>query len=121
MSKKLIATDLSSSIEKLIRNHLENQQHEVAQAVARAFGKTTAMKTNGIIRRAPRRSREELETLSHRLLAAIKSKPGESMRVLSNDMGESAAALVRPSAFLKKRKQIKTVGKCSLMRYFPLS
>ena len=71
--------------------------------------------------RLPRRGSAEIEALSLRLLAAIKKTPGETMSVLRRELGVSAEELILPSRLLKKKKQVKTVGAYSLMRYFSLS
>ena len=111
---------LGQSIEKLIREHLAEQKEELQQLVSLAFGEKRKSMRNENICRA-RRSRETLEDSASRLLAAVKNKPGETMQVLSADLGLSAVELHLPQVMLKKRKQIRTVGQRNLMRYFSVS
>jgi hypothetical protein len=121
MPRKNAESSLSASIEKLIREHLVNQQHEVTRVVARSFGKLSTLPMRQVGHRLPRRSSAEIEALSVRLLAGIKKMPGETMSELRREIGVSAEELILPSRLLKKKKQVKTVGAYSSMRYFPLS
>lgn len=112
---------LGNAIEKLIRENLAEQKNELLNSIARAFGKNMKVSraTNSGVR--VRRTQEELESIASRLLTAVKNNPGETMKVLAAAVGMSAIELCRPQAILKKRKQIRTVGQRSLMRYFPMS
>jgi len=87
--------------------------------------KRTAPKRGASTRRSratgARRTPEEVEALSTRLLAAVESAPGETMTTLAASLTLGAAELSLPASQLKKAGRVKTVGERSRMRYYPMT
>ena len=119
--------ELVGRIERLVQEHISTTRKEVEEAVERAF----ALATTRAPTRAPRRVRasaegrrrapEELAALSERLHQAVCAKPGETMNVLSADVGASSRELHRPMALLKDASRVRSAGSRNASRYFPMA
>jgi len=71
-------------------------------------------------RATPRRSSEEITSLSNRFLAVVRSEPGKPMSALAPQVGVKPSELQVPVARLKAAKKLKTVGQRHLTCYFPV-
>ncbi len=69
---------------------------------------------------APQRSAEEIAALEARLLAVVRSNPGQSLSALAPQVGVTPAKLRVPVVRLKAKKQIKLVGQRQFTCYFPV-
>ena len=119
---------LEREIEKLIREHLAACRKAATAAVERAFSavmnepapvKGPAKATSKEAR--PRRSPEELATLTEKLYDAMCATPGEIMAVLAEQLGIPSRSLDLPATRLKHAGRVRTVGKRQNMRYFPMA
>ena len=70
---------------------------------------------------SPRRSKEEIATLSNRFLEVVRSEPGQPMSVLAPRIGATASELQVPVARLKAARKVRTVGRRHLTCYFPVA
>ena len=125
MPKAQNAQDLARQIEELVADFLAANRAAASAAVQRAFASASPpcrprapRSTPNAI--APRRSPDEVTTLSERLYAAICAKPGESMAVLAPSLGATSRALQVPAAHLKRAGRIRSVGQRQATRYFPM-
>ena len=120
---------LENEIEKLVREHVAACKAAAAAAVERGFGAATprpkkAMKRkNAAAANAPiqRRTPQEVAALGERFYAAVCARPGETMRVLSAEVGATADVLHRPMTRLKKAGRLRSVGQRDQTRYFPMA
>jgi len=117
---------LQSQVEQLVRAHMAAYEREVTAAVQRAFA--SASKPGQPSRSRParraqsrRRGPEEVATLAERLHAAVCEHPGERMKILAVEVGESARALQRPMFTLKKAERVRSMGERDRTRYFPMA
>jgi len=125
MPKTTNAQDLAKQIEKLVTDYLAANRVAASAAVERAFASATIRSGVRAPRSAPRapaprRTTDEMATLSERLYAAVCAKPGESMAVLAPSIGATPRALQLPAARLKKAGRIRSVGQRQAARYFPM-
>ena len=121
--------ELASQIQLLVRAYLAEAEQAAEEALAHAFLRPTpsscrppqAVDMRGSKRRqqGPRRSAEALAELANQLAAAIASKPGESMKVFTQEFGVGVRELHRPMTLLKDQGRIRSVGQRHLTRYFP--
>jgi hypothetical protein len=116
------AETLEAKVERLVREHLAEQQLAVRAALERAFSGTTPPRTT-VRRRTPycRRAREEVAELAERLFEAVKACPGETMKVIAPRVGEKPRALERPMKHLKAAGRVRTAGERNFTRYFPMT
>ena len=121
MTKKLPET-LEAKIERVVREHLAQQQVAVKAALERAFGLVAAPRAS-VRRRASYRRRTSLEVgeLAEQLYQAVKACPGETMTVLAARVGGKARALHRPMMHLKTTGRVRSAGERSYTRYFPMA
>jgi len=66
------------------------------------------------------RAPTEIAAQGERIYQAVCAKPGETMTVLSAELGASARELQRPMALLKKAGRVRSAGARHLTRYFPM-
>jgi len=123
-------TTLEASVEALIQQQVATYEAGLREALARKLSghgtkkrKASKSRASGRGSRAtgPRRTSEELEALSERLLSAVESNPGETMVTIATSLGLTTAELARPAVQLKKSERVKTVGERSRMRYYPMT
>jgi hypothetical protein len=122
-------TELERQIEQMVATHVAALRKAAQDAVERAFAAAgsaaapTVTPSRPRVVRAPgkRRGGSELSALGERFLEVLIRKPGETMVVLSAEMGASPRELHRAVARLRDSGRVRTVGERSQMRYFPLS
>lgn len=127
--KKPSFNDLSKNIENLIAAHMEQCRAATLEAVGRAFAMTSELRPPPVTaatqrktgRVTPRRGREELTELSHKLYEQICASPGTTMAALAMSLQAPARTLQLPMEILKRDGRIRHVGQRSQMRYFPQS
>lgn len=114
---------LEAKVERLVRQHLAEQQLAVKVALERAFSAGTALPRTTVRRRTPycRRAREEVSELAERLFDAVKACPGETMKVIAPRVGEKPRALERPMKHLKAAGRVRSAGERNFTRYFPMA
>ena len=109
----------------MVREHLAATRSAARIAVERAFGSEAVSdpaprrvkSSDGLKRRAS----TELAALGERFYKAVCVKPGETMTVLSAEVGASARELHRSVALLKRAGRVRAVGQRSQTRYFPMA
>lgn len=115
--------ELQQQIERLVQEHVAEQQKAACDAVMRAFAGSVRLNGDTRPERALRRRRAgaEMAQVSERLWDAVRARPGETMAVIADHLGESARALHRPMLHLKRSGRVRTAGQRHLTRYFPMS
>ncbi len=117
------AESLEVKIERLVREHLAEQQQSARAAIERVFAKTkpapVAAPRQGTA--VPRRTPEELGELAEQLLEAVRACPGETMPVIAAQVGEEPRALHRPMQRLKRSGRVRSAGERNFTRYFPMA
>jgi hypothetical protein len=120
-------TELERQIEQMVAAHVAALRKAAQGAVERAFAAASAaVPTMPSRPRAARtvgkrRAGSELLALGERFFEALSRKPGETMVVLSAEVGASPQELQRAVARLREAGRVRTVGERSAMRYFPLT
>jgi hypothetical protein len=121
-------TELERQIEQMVATHVAALRKAAQGAVERAFAAAsvaapTVSPSRPRATRAAgkRRARGELSALGERFFEALSRKPGETMGVLSAEVGASPVELHRAVARLREAGRVRTIGERSQMRYFPLS
>jgi len=119
---------LASAIESLVASYID-EVREVAQealrrslsrhAGARRPAKDTGQRSRATPAEAKRRTAAEIDACSEQLCALVRSRPGESILALAEEMGVPPSTLQRPMAKLRVESRVRTVGQRHLMRYFP--
>lgn len=112
---------LDVKIERLVREHLAEQQLAAKVALERAF--TTVATPRAAARRPAklhRRESTELTKLVERLFEAVRECPGETMTVISARVGETPKALQWPMMRLKDAGRVRSAGERNFTRYFPM-
>lgn len=112
---------LEAKVERLVREHLAEQQVAVKAALERAFAVPRTTRAS-MRRRAAyrRRAPTEVSALAERLLEAVKACPGETMTVLAARVGGKPRALHRPMMHLKAAGRVRSAGERNFTRYFPM-
>jgi hypothetical protein len=120
MTTKIPET-LEAKVERLVREHLAEQQMAAKAALERAFAVSTPSRAT-VRRRASycRRARAEVADLAERLFEAVKVCPGETMTVIAPRVGEKPRALERPMKQLKDSGRVRSAGARNFTRYFPM-
>ena len=122
--------ELEKRIEQMVAEHVSAVRKAAQAAVERAFtGANTSAAAPTIAPSRPRAARAtgkrrtgtELLALGERFFEALSRKPGETMAVLSAEVGASPVELQRAVARLREANRVRTIGERSQMRYFPLS
>jgi hypothetical protein len=121
MTRKLPET-LEAKVERVVREHLAQQQVVVKTALERAFG--LPMRPRASPRRRAsytRRASVEVNELAEQLYLAVKACPGETMTVLAARVGGRPRALHRPMMHLKETGRVRSAGSRNNTRYFPMA
>jgi hypothetical protein len=122
--------ELSGKIEKMVAEHVAAVRIAAQAAVARAFAAMAPHEAPVVAKRAratevrqsrPRRPASELAALGERFYRAVREKPGETMLVLSGEIGVSARDLYRAVAELRRTDRVRVVAERSHTRYFPMA
>jgi len=119
---------LADAIEALVASYIDEVRHVAQHAIDRtlSFPKASSRASKG--RRiqpaqprqpARRRGVEELDGLCDRLYELVCARPGVSMGVLADEVGEQAGRLRRPMTRLRTDGRVRSVGQRHAMRYFP--
>jgi hypothetical protein len=112
---------LDSKIERLVREHLAEQQGAAKVALERAFAAVAAPRPAA---RRPlklhRRESAEVTDLVERLFDAVRACPGETMTVISARVGQKPRALQWPMMRLKHAGRVRSAGERNFTRYFPM-
>lgn len=118
-----IPEKLETQIERLVREHLLEQQLAAKAAVERAFAAMTPTPGVAVRRRASsaRRASTKMAELAEQLFEAVQACPGETMTVIAARVGEDARALNRPMVHLKRAGRVRSAGERNLTRYFPMT
>lgn len=120
--------ELEKQIEAMVAAHVASLRKAAQSAVERAFA--AAMSPATTVAPSPpravrvmgkRRAGSELLALGERFFEVLMRKPGETMAVLSAEVGASPAELHRAVSRLRESGRVRTIGDRSRMRYFPLS
>jgi len=121
--------ELESEIERLVAEHVAACQQAAAAAVQRAFGAASGgqslrpgrAKRTQVGSPKARRSAEQVAELAERFYAAVCANPGETMMMLSAQVGASARDLHRPVRVLKSEGRVRSAGQRQHTRYFPMT
>ena len=118
--------ELETRIEQMVAEHVAAVRKAAQATVERAFagaGASVAAPSRPRVARAAgkRRTGTELLALGERFFEALSRKPGETMAVLSAEVGASPVELQLAVARLREANRVRTIGERSQMRYFPLS
>lgn len=121
-------TELERQIEQMVAAHVAALRKAAQDAVERAFAAARTAAPTMVASSRPRAARAaskrrgdaELAALGERFYEVLSRKPGETMVVLSAEVGASPQELHRAVARLREAGRVKTVGERSAMRYFPL-
>ena len=118
--------ELCRGIEQLIQEHLAAVRKSAQDAIARAFASPARAQRTNLVRpsrSAQRRLRasSEIADLGERFFEAVRTKPGETMIVLSAEVGVSARELYRSVVALRRAGRVRSVGSRHLTRYFPMN
>ena len=120
-------TELERQIEQMVAAHVAALRKAAQGAVERAFATASAAPAMTPSRplaarsASKRRAGSELSALGERFFEALSRKPGETIVVLSAEVGASPQELHRAVARLREAGRVRTIGERSQMRYFPLS
>ena len=125
-------SELERQIEQMVAAHVAALRKAAQGAVERAFAAASTSARTATAAVAPsrpraaraaskRRAGAELSALGDRFFEALSRKPGETMGVLSAEVGASPRELHRAVARLREAGRVTTVGERSAMRYFPLA
>ena len=111
--------DLQDQIEGLVREHLAAQQKAATAAVERAFASVAAPARTRPprMRTGRRRAPVEMSGLAERLCEAVRANPGETIKVIASQVGETPRALSRPMNHLKRAGRVRSAGQRHLTRY----
>jgi predicted transcriptional regulator len=117
--------ELTHAISLLVQEFLTNTQKAAMSALEQAFGKarehrpSTRTKDRPAKIRRARRSRHEVAELAQRLLAAIVSDPGQTMKTLSTRLNVEANELHHSMNILKEAGHLRSAGERRRTRYYP--
>ena len=121
-------SELEQAIERLVQDHLAAYEEQVRVAV-RAAGSSSPSSLQrkskwSVATKKTKRSRRtpaELVALGKRFYAEVETTPGETMIVLAPRLGLASQVLEAPVLQLRKAERVRTVGKGTRMRYFPMA
>lgn len=115
--------DLQDQIERLVREHLTAQQRVAKAAIERAFASVAAPAKTRLpqLQTGQRRAPAEMARLADRLCEAVRANPGETIKVIASQVGETPRALNRPMSHLKREGRVRSAGQRHLTRYFPMT
>lgn len=120
---------LANAIESLVTSYIDEVRQAAQQAIERSLCRPVAvrrqLKASGS-QRSPasessikRRTTAQLDQTCEKLCTLVRARPGESIVVLAEELGESALTLQRPMAKLRAEGRVRSVGERHMMRYFP--
>jgi len=117
--------ELSKKIEKLLEEHIAASRRAAESAVKRAFATETMIprrdrQRGGPKRGGTRRTPEQITALGEQFYEAVRARPGETMSVLSADVGATSRELHRSVTNLKTAGRIRSAGQKHMTRYFPM-
>jgi hypothetical protein len=126
MSNTHSAQDLGQRIEQLIQEHFTASRLAAAEAVARGFGAAASkpsIQRGRASKPSPGRKRPsaDIAALGERFYEALCARPGETMTVLSAEVGASARDLQRPVTLLRRAGKVRSVGTRQATRYYPMA
>ncbi len=119
---------LAEAIEALVASYIDEVRRVAQQAIDRTLSvsKASSSASKGRASQpaqqhqpARRRGVEELDGLCDRLYELVCARPGVSMAVLADEIGQQAGRLRRPMTRLKADSRVRSVGQRQAMRYFP--
>jgi hypothetical protein len=119
---------LANAIESLVASYLDEVRQVAQEALQRSLhqqarvrrpAKDKAHRSQAPKPETKRRTAAELDAACEQLCALVRSRPGESILTLAEEMGVHASTLQRPMAKLRAESRVRTVGERHLMRYFP--
>ena len=123
--------ELEKEIEQMVAAHVAALRKAAQGAVERAFAvaagaaarpaAAAAARPRAARAAGKRRAKSELSALGERFFEVLSRKPGETMGVLSAEVGASPVELHRAVARLREAGRVRTIGERSQMRYYPLS
>lgn len=117
--------DLGKQIERVVLDHIAASRRTAESAMRRAFGMSASgvaeARSGRPAKNARRRAPEEIEAMAERLHDAVCAKPGETMMVLSMELGASANELHLSMSKLKSAGRVRSAGQRHLTRYFPMA
>jgi hypothetical protein len=124
-----MTAELERQIEQMVSAHVAALRRAAQGAVERAFAAASASasavmapsRARAARAASKRRAGSELSALGERFFEALSRKPGETMVVLSAEVGVSPRELHRAVARLRESGRVRTIGERSQTRYFPLS
>jgi len=130
MSTPSTPEQLANAIESLVGSYIDEVRHAAQQALERSLcGRAAARQpvkgtvhrpaSAGLATKTRRRTAAELDETCEKLCALVRSRPGESIVTLSEEMGAPAGTLQRPMAKLRSEGRVRSVGERHLTRYFP--
>jgi predicted Zn-dependent protease len=117
--------ELVEKIEKVVEEHMAASRRAAEMAVQRAFARSSAAPRRAVRRRGPakgfkRRTPEEIAALGERFYEAVVARPGETMSVLSAEVGVTSRELHRSVTNLKAAGRVRSAGHKHMTRYFPM-
>jgi hypothetical protein len=121
-----IHDELGKKIERLVTDHIEASRRAAESAVKRAFATASPGRRHGEAKRpgpkrgGKRRTPEEIATLGEQFYATVCARPGETMSVLSTDLGVTSRELHRSVTNLKTAGRIRSAGQKHMTRYFAM-
>jgi len=121
---------LARSIGDLVAAYVDDARRSAHEALDEAFSAALTPNRRATQKRRPARSRggaassrrrsaDEISELEERLLALVCARPGESMTVFSEELGQSVPSLQRPMSKLRADGRVRCVGERNMARYFP--
>ena len=121
--------ELERLIEQMVAAHVAALRKAAQGAVERAFAVAGAAAAPAVAPSRPPvaraagkpRAKSELSALGERFFEVLSRKPGETMGVLSAEVGASPVELHRAVARLREAGRVRTIGGRSQTQYFPLS
>ena len=117
--------ELSNEIEKVVEKYMASVRRAAESAVQRAFARASASPPRARRRVGPtkggkRRTAEEIAALGERFYEAVVAHPGETMSVLSVEVGVKPRELSHSVTKLKSAGRIRSAGHKHMTRYFPM-
>jgi hypothetical protein len=120
---------LANAIESLVASYVDEVREAAQQALERSLcrrGAAARRPAKGTAHRPPspklatkRRTAAELDETCEKLCALVRTRPGESIVALAEELGALAGTLQRPMAKLRAEGKVRSVGERHLTRYFP--
>jgi hypothetical protein len=119
---------LANAIESLVASYIDEVREAAQQALERSLCRRAAARrpAKGTVHRPPsprlatkRRTAAELDETCEKLCALVRTRPGESIVTLAEEMCAPAGTLQRPMAKLRAEGKVRSVGERHLTRYFP--